>query len=162
METFPWHPDWKGRSILLTGIAASGLLIWMVSPEDPERPLILWFVVAPLFCLIDGSTTVDSGRRMLVRKWKWAACLPLWTREEPLDRFEAVTLRRNRNPWPGDPGFLTLVRKNGRFLQVGYFREKTALGPGARESAARLSKATGLPLADYPERRFSRPIPVAG
>ena len=80
----------------------------------------------------------------------------------PLDSFEAVTLRRNRNPWPGDPGYLTLVRRNGRFLQVCYFGEKTALGVGARELAERLSRATGLPLADYPPRFFSKAIPVAG
>ncbi len=158
MQSFPWHPDGRNRWLIVAGAAVISLLLWFFVGHEAERWIGWAFVVVALLVgLTEGSTMIDPECRKIVRRWKWLGRIPLWQREESLGDFSAVTLRENRRPWPGDPVFLAMARKNGRLLWVGYFRRSAG---AAKEAAEQLSRATGLPLADCPETFFSRPVPV--
>jgi hypothetical protein len=157
METFSWHPGWRSRYAFLAVVSVTCLMVWWLLPGDQERGLALWGLLLPALGMIEGVATVDTGRRVLIRRWR------LWEftvvrREMPLDGFEAVTLRGIKDPWPGDPGYLVMVRKDGRFVKVSYFSGSSVRDGVAKEAAVRLSRATGLPLADYPVRGYTRPL----
>jgi hypothetical protein len=162
METFSWNPGRKSRyAVLIAGVVVC-VLIWRFLPADPERPLVLWGLLLPALLLIEGATVVDPGRRVIVRRWRWMGFLPLGKREVALDEFVAVTLRGIKDPQPGDPVYLMLVRKGGRFTRVGFFPESAVQKGVALEAVKRLSRATGLPFAEYSERACSRPIAARG
>lgn len=159
MEEFRWHPGWKGRYFIILAALGLGVFAWFRLAEDPERWVVWILVFGCALGMVECTTIIDPGHRRFLRRWKWLNRIPLWSREEGLDAFEAVTLRQNRKPRPGDPVFLVLVRVGGRFSRVGYFPMKAAPGKDAAAAASRLSKAAGLPLADYPLRLSSAPVP---
>jgi hypothetical protein len=162
METFSWNPRRKAQyAVSIAGVVAC-VLIWWFLPADPERPLVLWGLLLPALLLIEGATEVDSSRRVIVRRWQWMGFLPLGKREVALDEFVAVTLRGIQDPQPGDPVYLMLVRKDGRFTRVEFFPESAVQDGVALDASERLSRVTGLPFADYPERAYSRPIAARG
>jgi hypothetical protein len=160
METFSWSPGWKIRCVMLVAGVALCLSIWLFLPADQERTLALWALLLPALLMIQGVNVVDSDRRKLVRRWQWMGFLPLGKKEVALDEFEAVTLRGIEDPQPGDPVYLMMVRKDGRFVRIGFFPERAIRKGVALDSLKRLSQATGLPSADYPARAYTRPLSI--
>jgi hypothetical protein len=52
-----------------------------------------------------------------------------------------------------------MVRKSGGFVWIRYFQvNRLATCQAAKGAAERLSEVTGLPMADYPDRLFSKSV----
>ncbi|MCW1885671.1 hypothetical protein OKA04_13105 [Luteolibacter flavescens] len=162
MEAFPWHPVQKRRQVFLAAFAVLCIAGWWLTPGDMERQLALWALVIPALGTVNAVAEVDADGLRLVRRWRVFGVIPLFRREFPLGDFRAVTLRGIRDPQPGDPVYLVLTRKDGRFMKITCF-SGSALRDGSAEAAVeRLARAAGLPVADYPASGYTIPICTRG
>ena len=157
---FSWHPERKIRYSLLAIPLLVGVAFFLFGPRGKmERGVAWWFMTAPLLGMVEGSARVESSSRRLVRKWRLLGVLPLWTKEDDLDGFEAVTRRRCPNRKGPETEWVVLVRRSGGFVWIRYFQvSRYAACPAAKAAADRLSEATGLPVAGYPDRTFSKSV----
>jgi len=157
---FSWHPERGIRYGILTLPVLVGLAFFCFGPEGRmEQAIAWWFMTAPLLGMIEGTARVDAESRRLVRQWRLLGLIPLWTKQDDLDEFEAVTRRRCPNRKGPETEWVVLVRKSGGFVWIRYFQvNRLATCQAAKEAAGRLSEVTGLPVAAYPDRLFSKPV----
>jgi hypothetical protein len=157
---FSWHPDWKVRYALLLIPVIIGLVFLWVGPREKMARLVGWgFTLMPALGMIESVATVDTERRTLERRWRWFGWVPLWSKMEGLESFEAVSRRRCSDRGRGTD-WVVLVRKSQRFVWISYFRVSDhSPCPKAKAEAERLSEVTGLPLSEYPDLLFSRRSP---
>jgi hypothetical protein len=157
---FSWHPERRIRYGILTLPVLVGLAFFCFGPEGRmERGIAWWFMTAPFLGMIEGTTRVEPDSRRLVRQWRLLGLIPLWTKQEDLDAFEAVTRRRCPNRRGPETEWVVLVRKSGGFVWIRYFQvSPQAACPAAKAAAERLSEATGLPVAAYQDRFFSKSV----
>ena len=157
---FSWHPERRIRYGMLALPVLSGLAFFWFGPEGRmERGVAWWFMTAPLLGMIEGTARVEPECRRLVRQWRLLGLIPVWTKKDDLDAFEAVTRRRCPNRKGPETEWVAMVRKSGGFVWIRYFQvNRLATGQAAKGAAERLSEVTGLPMADYPDRLFSKSV----
>ncbi len=162
---FSFHgsmPRWAYSFFSIPLVVGLGMLL-VPNPLPLIAPL--WCIALPLIALTDREREIVRASGIIRNRWKLYGVIPVWKKDEPISRYEAVTSRRSSDSKGNSPSeceWIALVRPSGKFSYIRYFyARKNEVCAEAQANARLLSEATALPIQEYPDRMFNRRAPAA-
>ena len=129
-HTYEMHPMGRGIYWLMCALAlVCGATALVVSFRVTDGRWVIGalgalFLLCGLSMFIRPETVVESGTRIVCRKFKLFGLFLIWSQHYPFSDFVAVAVRRVRRSGFGrdpDEFFVSLQRRHGRQVLLRYF-----------------------------------------